>query len=142
MFRKILPIPLILLLVLAGCSTRLLSVYDPVTDSEITRLQKEVDSYLALVQKDVETDGSPPVNEKFYADFKADVRALLARAEQIELNEPTVDQLEILDDAVDNLLKYHRLGFDLPEEVILWRDSFDSIFRAILKLEIAKKREG
>ncbi|MEJ2672728.1 MAG: hypothetical protein P8168_11130 [Deltaproteobacteria bacterium] len=79
-------------------------------------------------------------NEEFYDDFRADLQVLIIRAEITPQNQLTVNQLKALGKVLDGMERQQKEGFQDVGEFELDRQAFNRTFRAILKLEIAKKR--
>jgi len=142
MKARYLTIPILVLLLLAGCTMRFVSEYDIVTDTELTRLTKEINSY--LIVKEIELQGGEirAPDEELYARWKSEIDILIARAESIPLTKLTVTQLKLLHSSISDLQDADWMGFGSTEEIEIFRATFNSIFRAILKFERAKKREG
>ena len=136
-------VPVMILLLVAGCTVRFLSEYDLVTDTEMTRLAKEVDAYLVSAMGNIRIYAHREApDERIYDRWQSEVQILISRAESIPLNSLTVQQLKLLSASLSDLHAVDVMGFETVEEVKIFRATFDSIFRAILKLEHAKKREG
>ncbi len=132
---------LALLLTLACCGITLISGYDEITDNAVTQLQRKVDTFLIEIQRNVGTSEVGYENRKeFYDEVRIDIDAIRVRAEAKEKNEITLRQLKTLQESVDSFEKLHELGFIKPEEIEPLRQAFDTIFTAILKLELTKKR--
>jgi hypothetical protein len=77
---------------------------------------------------------------KFYDDVSLDIDAIRVRAAARPNNDMTTKQLGLIQESIDKLETYHKLGFQNPQEVAPLRSAFDISFTAILKLELAKKR--
>lgn len=134
---------LALLLLLSGCTVKLISSYDEKTDNAVTALQKDVTLFFITVQSQA---GLPECNYSnhlgFYQQAKVDLSAIAVRSKAIAANEITVEQVELLQDSLTALEQLHQLGCFTPSQVDNLRSSFDSSITAILKLELAKKRGG
>ncbi|SEH88270.1 hypothetical protein SAMN05660691_01931 [Rheinheimera pacifica] len=134
---------LALLLLLSGCTVKLISSYDEKTDNAVTALQKDVTLFFITVQSQA---GLPECNYSnhigFYQQAKVDLSAIAVRSKAIAANEITVEQVELLQDSLTALEQLHQLGCFTPSQVDNLRTSFDSSITAILKLELAKKRGG
>ncbi|MDP2713420.1 hypothetical protein [Rheinheimera sp.] len=132
---------LALLLLLSGCTVKLISSYDEKTDNAVTALQKDVTLFFITVQSQA---GSPECGYSnhigFYQQAKVDLSAIAVRSKAIADNEITVEQVELLQDSLTALEQLHQLGCFTPSQVDNLRSSFDSSITAILKLELAKKR--
>ncbi len=132
---------LIVLFTVSGCTIHLVSSYDEKTDTAVTQLQKEVETFFVTVEGEA---GLPECkydnHKKFYQDAKVSISAIEVRARAIPKNEITIEQVGLLIDSLDQLEKLHKLGCFTPDSVKSLRSSFNSSFTAILKLELAKKR--
>jgi hypothetical protein len=122
---------------IAACTVRLVSNYDDVFDQKVTELQKKVDSYLVTAAQGTNGDFAA-----FAADVKGDLAVIAARANGIDKNDLTIKQVESLRAAFDDVEKIHARGPDaFKASALVQADLLDTIFRAIIKLELAKKRE-
>ncbi|MCG8612477.1 MAG: hypothetical protein MI864_18320 [Pseudomonadales bacterium] len=132
---------LLFALVISGCTVQLVSSYDEKTDSTVTQLQKDVETFFVTVEGQA---GLPECkydnHKKFYQDSKVAISAIEVRARAIPKNEISIEQVGLLKDSLDKLEKLHQLGCFTPASVTSLRSSFNSSFTAILKLELAKKR--
>jgi len=134
-------VSLALLIVLSGCSIKLISSYDENTDKAVTQLQKDFETFFVTVDSQ---SGLPECkyenHTKFYQDSKVAISAIEVRARAIDKNEITVEQVGLLKDSLTSLEKLHKLGCFTSGQVENLRNSFNSSITAILKLELAKKR--
>ena len=134
-------ISFLLLFILFGCSIKLISSYDEKTDNAVTQLQKEVETFFVTIEGQA---GLPECSynnhKKFYQDSKVTISAIEVRARAIPKNEITIEQIGLLKDSLDKLEKLHKLGCFSVGQVENLRNSFNTSFTAILKLELAKKR--
>lgn len=140
----------------AGCAVRLIAEYDENIDSGITELQRKTERFLTQLQTDlIRTsllkDGSAEkeavmervayaANADFYLDFLVDLRVLQVRADSYVGNELTVRQLDALAEILDAQKILHESGIASADDIEDMRSAFTRGFKAILKLEIAKKR--
>lgn len=137
-------------MLLAGCT--FLSEYDPETDQGVSALQSEVASHLAKLELLADGPDGRPVSpacrfENFkdtYADLAAKAHVLAVRNEARDKNELTTQQLALLSNSISNgLVTVHR---DADGQclsmgaIVAARQTLDQNFRAILKLELAKKQ--
>jgi hypothetical protein len=143
MTQKILAV-LLAVLLLSSCSLRLVSEYDEVTDQGVSDLYRKTGVFLASLKKDVAMSDSllfpGEVAERFYLDSGVAIGLLQTRAGNIEKNAETIEMLDVLEDALKDLEKVHRMGLSSVTEVQILQDTFDSCFRSILRLEQAKRR--
>lgn len=131
----------LVLFALSCCSIKLISSYDEKTDNAVTQLQKEVETFFVIIEGQV---GLPECaydnHKKFYQDSKVAISAIEVRARAIPNNTLTIEQIGLLKDSLDKLEKLHKLGCFSDDQVENLRNSFNTSFTAILKLELAKKR--
>ena len=137
---------------LGGCTIRLISEYDPETDQGVSALQSEVTAQLAILEQLGAGPGGQPVSpackfENFkdsYTQFAAQAHVLKVRNEVRDKNELTTTQLELLEKNLgEQLVALHREADGqcmTRGTVIAARETLDQMFRAILKLEIAKQK--
>lgn len=141
-----------MLLAISGCTVKLIASYDETTDKNVTALQRKMESFLTdLEAKDGLPECSYEKNSTFYSESKVDLSAIKVRAEAIPKNEITVKQITLLGSSLIDLESLHKLKDKKPkssgqlkcisaDEIAPLRAAFNSIFTAILKLELAKKR--
>lgn len=129
------------LMVLFGCSIKLISSYDETTDKTVTALQKKVESFFVTVESQ---EGLPECeynnHKKFYDEVKVEISAIEVRARAIPNNEITIEQVELLKDSLNKLESLHKMSCLSKDQIENLRIAFNSSFTAILKLEFAKKR--
>ena len=134
-------LPLVLVLMtsisVAACTVRLISPYDPVTDQEITALQKQVDQLLVHLDnnpvpayKDVSTD---------YTSIWVDFKVVYVRNEARPKNKITIEQLDQLRGELQELENLNKKGILNQAMLKPAGESIQQTFRAILKLELSKK---
>ncbi len=133
---------LLLLLTVVGataCSSiRLISDYDPIIDEAVTALQKDVDTFLTQLER----EDAPTFNDssETYEKLLVDLRAVQVRASAQTQNELIIQQLDLVAGNLALMAEAHSEGIEDPQEIALFRNSFQTQFRAILKLELAKRR--
>ena len=124
-----------------GCSVKLVADYDEITDQAVTSLQRQVDRFFLQIERNI---GMPEAEYSnfidFYDDVRVDIGTIRVRAAARPRNEITVRQIDLLEANVDNLERLHKLGFSTAEELEPLKTAFHQGFRAILTLELAKKR--
>ena len=152
--RTSLPLSAVLLsaVILSGCTLRLISDYDPETDRGVSSLQADVTTHLARLDRLSGGPGGRPQSpqcrfENFadvYAGFAARAHVLKVRNEVRDKNQLTTTQLGLLEQNLgEGLVATHRDadGGCLTHGAILAaREIMDQMFRAILKLELAKQQ--
>lgn len=129
----------------AACAVTLISPYDESTDRMVTALQGTVDSFLVALAHDPQTPGCTYArNRDFYTRTLTGVSALEVRNRARPQNQLTVEQVVLLDSSVVLLERLHRGKGDTvcmsAAELEPLRRNFNTIFTAILTLELAKKR--
>ncbi|HEY1606814.1 MAG TPA: hypothetical protein VGF77_14575 [Allosphingosinicella sp.] len=131
-------------LALSGCVT-LVSNYDEKIDDMATGLQREIGMEIETLGSQDKPDCLYPNHIAFYRAARVDVSALAVRASAHELNSQTIQQIEDLKGALDDLEKLHQIATRAdrcmrPEEFSDIQRGFDQISGAIIRLELAKKR--
>ena len=133
-----------------GCTVQYVSQYDAVTDQGVTALQSKVTGHLTTLMTANESNCAFSNHEAFYVEASADIDALITRAEIVndqtegDLNSQTMSQLAGLKASIADLRNTHQgasngcLSADAAEITL---ELLNTTFRAILTLEIAKKRE-
>lgn len=131
----------LMLLALSGCSNiRLIADYDEQTDVAVTQIQRKMEQFLILMERNIGKDeASYARNTKFYDEVRIDLSAISVRAAAIPENDISIQQLGLLSDNLGNLEKIHQLGIS-TNDIQLIRTAFNGSCTAILKLELAKKR--
>jgi hypothetical protein len=135
----------VLLMALAAASAscapvRLISDYDPGTDEALTRLHRDLEGLLLSLEETAGTpEGAYGAYAADYRRLRVDLRSLRLRAESRERNELQVEQLEAVEENLGRLERAHGEGLR-AEEVELFRRGFHQQLRAILTLELAKRR--
>lgn len=139
-------VPVLTTLLLVGCT--FVGPYDETTDRAVTELQKKSDKLIDSINKvpmPTPADVAPA-----YAEIDSELRQITLRNELREKNELTLKQLALLDQQIDLVRSEHdRVTSDTGTQPLTesrikaltsgWRESLNTIFRAILKLELAKK---
>ena len=132
---------LTVMLVLAGCTVKLISSYDETTDRAVTDLQRKTEAHLVALES---VEGLPECtfehHKQFYDEAKVDISAITVRAAAIPKNDITTEQTTLLANNFDNLEKLHKIACLSKDQVTLVRSHFNTSFTAILKLELAKRR--
>jgi hypothetical protein len=142
-FRRYVPWQFILSLVLVaaiGCSIRLIAEYDKKIDDGVTELQKKTEAFLIKMERIAETpEGAYAKHIGFYDEVKVDLSLLKVRADAIALNDLTSKQIGLLQDSFKSLEEQHKKGLKavMIESI---RQSLNTQFTSILKLEVSKER--
>jgi len=129
---------LLALLCASACAVRLIAEYDEHAVQEASRLQKEMDLFLTRLGSQ---GGAFPARAAFYDTYETDVRALRLRAEARPKNQITAEQLGKIEKSVGDLREVHRAGPVSDGAARVNRDLFNAMWKAVLTLELAKKRE-
>lgn len=149
---------------LAGCPAYFVSEYDATTDQGVTALQRTLERHLGQLETlAAEPPGleslveacKPDQFDDAYRDMQSDLRSLIVRNEAREKNDLTVQQLQGLQESLATLQQLQRERYEPtdPERVITkpgdrcmssaqieaTRQILEQHFRAILKLELAKR---
>lgn len=129
-------------LAMTGCTTQLVSNYDAETEQQITSIQKQVEGLLERIQRGIGTDAADYDGfSDTYRELAVAAQLLDTRAEAIDNNSITAQQTELLIGWLGNLEQLHAAGIDSSEIVGVLRAQSQQIFVAMLKFELAKKRE-
>ncbi|MEP6698288.1 MAG: hypothetical protein ABJB09_01020 [Verrucomicrobiota bacterium] len=136
--RRLFWLPLLALL-LSSCAVMLVGPYDEVTDRSISDLEMKTELFLAKMQL---TQGSYQANRSFYTEAKASIRVIRIRAEIYDKNKGEITNLALLEQNLDNLAELHRAGSlsGTPGEIA--RAQIETNFKALLQIELAKKRSS
>ncbi len=151
---------LAVVLLLAGCTVKLVSDYDEQIDQGVTALQRKTEAILSKMENSLE-DPSKTYVASDYDDIKASLNLLRVRAQSMEKDDLTVNQLYLLGYALldnppqpaspsegpahpadlESLQSRQRKKEALsPEDMRDLRSLLEVSYRAILRLELAKKR--
>jgi hypothetical protein len=125
------------LTLVVGCTVRWISTYDETTDKDVTALEHKVDALFTSLDVPI-----PITHEKAaaqYTSIYSDLHTLIVRNEARDKNELTTQQLRLLDSNIQTFEKLHMAPDFKRELVSPAKASIDQIFRAILKLELAKR---
>lgn len=136
---------LLMSLAIGGCvSVKLIGNYDEHIDKGVTQLQKDVETFLVKLESSAASPGdkveSYDQHKKSYDDFKVVISGLRIRADSMELKSITVRMLDKLSSTLAGLEDMHRGGL-AKAEIKPIRGALNTHFTAILKFELAKKRE-
>jgi hypothetical protein len=130
---------------LAGCAVTLLSKYDQGTDQMTGALQRNMAIHVETLAGQKPPHCFHKNHRDFYTQQHADVGALEMRVSAIPKNSPTITQVDDLKKALNTFESLHRSASasgrcQTSVELQPSMDGLNAIFRAILKLEIAKQR--
>ncbi|MBS0497948.1 MAG: hypothetical protein HRU77_02325 [Gammaproteobacteria bacterium] len=128
-------------LAVSGCTVKLISSYDEMTDRAVTDLQRKTEAHLVALES---VEGLPECtyenHKPFYDEAKVDISAITVRAAAIPKNDITTQETQLLAGNLDNLEKLHKIACLSKDQITLVRSHFNTSFTAILKLELAKRR--
>lgn len=135
-----------MLFLLSACNVKWVSQYDAQTDQAVTKLHRNMETFLTTLEGQQVPDCLASEHSAFYQQSLVDVRALKIRAKAIPNNDLTLQQLTLLEDNLTLMHKVHKLQDSsnsciAPGLITFNRSNFESIFTAILKFELAKKRQ-
>jgi len=126
---------------IVGCSGYFIAEYNPVLDSGASELHQKVDRFLSDLER---TSGTPAGQYDrragFYDEVRTDIETLREIASRQRGNERTIESLDLIEKNVDSLEAMHADGIS-PKEIDIVRTLFDTQFRMLVQLEIAKKRK-
>ncbi|MEL7312363.1 MAG: hypothetical protein AAFN07_12675 [Pseudomonadota bacterium] len=133
---------LVLSLLVAGCAVQYVSRYDAVTETSITEIQRGVEGLLQQIERGA---GTPAADyENFVATYESlhvDAAMLNSRAQALALNSITAEQSELLQEWLRSLEALHQTGIADPLLLVPVRQQAEQLFVAMLKFELAKKRQ-
>ena len=128
-------------LLLSGCMASLVSDYDENTDRAVTELHKEFETFFVTLKTQTDQPDCNYDNHKtFYIESAVSVSSIEIRASAIDKNEKTVEQIGLLKQSMNTLQQLHELSCLSEGQIESLQSSFNSMFTAILRLELAKKR--
>jgi hypothetical protein len=133
-------------ILITGCNVRWVSEYDAQTDQGVTQLHRKMETFLTTLEQQQLPQCLSSEHGLFYQQSLVDVRALKIRAQAIPNNDITLQQLTLLEENLSLMFKVHKLQDSsntcmAPGVITFNRSNFESIFTAILKFELAKKRQ-
>lgn len=137
---------LVFALALTGCTVKLVSDYDAVTDTQVTELQRSLSAFLTDLDGRLGTPEADYANYKStYSALKTDVSSLSFRVDALPKNKITQEQVKKVSENLDRLEKLHKIGFanDVEAQHLVLLDvakTFNSQLGSILQFELAKKR--
>lgn len=120
-----------------ACSVTLISNYDEQIDTAATSLHKEMDAFLTSL--DATPQPSYEESQSFYDGYLVELRSVLLRAQSHPKNSQTEQQLELMIRNLGELQEMHKAGTIDPGAVAATRELFNTGWKAIITLEIAKK---
>lgn len=132
---------------LIGCQITLISEYDEQIDRSATELQKSMDRFLTELAVLSDSPGSLNYSsfDNFYSELFVDLRSLLIRAQSHPKNSLTEKQIQLMIKNLELFQKSHIETAEAnetiaPEALMIHRDLFNQGWKAIIELEITKKR--
>lgn len=128
---------------LNACTVQYVSRYDEATERSITSIQRTVEGLLQSIESRLGTPEADYENfAETYEQLHVDAALLNTRAQAIELNSITAEQSALLIGWLENLESLHKTGFpNVPEVLLIPKQQASQIFVAMLRFELAKKRE-
>lgn len=126
---------------IVGCSSYFIAQYDPAVDSGATALQEKVDRFLSELEGTAGTPaGDYEQHAEFYDEVRGDIQSLRDAASRQRGNDLTVRSLDLIANNVEKVEAMHSDGIS-AEEIAIVRTLFDTQFRMLVQLEVAKKRK-
>jgi hypothetical protein len=134
-------------LALSACKpVRLVGAYDDILDRDMTDLHTKIVSFVGRMETlSGKPEGTYDANATFYSDVKGSIASLELRARLQEKNEVTVKLLDELAHDMDNLRTLHEMGKEKGLNKAVAEPAVAAIeenCQGVMKLEVAKKREG
>ncbi|MBU3002968.1 hypothetical protein [Paraglaciecola arctica] len=135
-----------LFILFSACNVKWVSEYDAQIDQGVTQLHRKTETFLTTLEQQQIPECLSTEHALFYQQSLVDVRALKIRAKAIPNNDITLKQLDLFEENLLLLNKLHQTQDSsnscMPGGMITFnRSNFESIFTAILKFELAKKRQ-
>ena len=141
-YRKAFLFVMLLALFASGCTVQYVSRYDEATEQSITKIQRGVETLLQRIEQNLGTPEAAYENyTSAYEQLHVDAALLRTRAQAIDLNSITTEQSELLIGWLGNLEALHKTGFEEAAMITVVRTQAQQIFVAMLKFELAKKRQ-
>ena len=143
--RHLVWLALLLALTLAACAVRFVSEYDDVLDRTATETQQKVTVLFNQLQDPSSPSRRYDKARETYDEIAGDLHAMRTRAEANNAGGRNADTLTIITTLEDNLelvREQHRLSpRGLPSDFVRpAQELMDVQFRALIQLELAKKR--
>ena len=127
--------------VLSACSISLISNYDEQIDRAATVLQKQMDAHLTRLEAGSGADATFESNKRFYQDYLVDLRSVELRASTHPENQQSLGQYRLMIRNLEDVRSTHETEGTLSLAYIdTVRELFNQGWRAIITLEVAKKR--
>jgi hypothetical protein len=135
-----------IVLLLCACTVTWVSEYDAQTDQGVSQLHRKTETFLTQLEQQKVPECLSINHTDFYQQSLVDVRTLKVRAMAIPNNNITVQQLGLLAENLSLMQQGHALEDEkntclATETITFFRSNFESTFTAILKFELAKKRQ-
>lgn len=124
-----------------GCKkVQYISPYDEQTDERLRAVQGQIETVLTSLERTLGTEEGEYSNyESKYDSIRVALRTLQVRASSRPKNQIQETQLSNVMDQMDLFEKAHEQGMS-AEEIPPFRRGFNQSFRAMITLELAKKR--
>lgn len=126
---------------LTSCAVQYVSRYDEATEQAITSIQRNLEGLFQSIERGLGTPDA--AHENFvstYEQLHVDAAMLSSRAQAIDLNSITAEQSKLLITWLTNLEELHKTGLN-SGMLTVSRTQAEQIFVAMLKFELAKKRQ-
>jgi hypothetical protein len=131
-----------LALALTACTTvTLLTQYDEQIDRAASDLQRRMDGFLTRLESQTGDSARYAMHRQFYAEYLIDLRSVELRASTHPKNRPSLEQYQLMLDNLEQLRSTHERQGTLGRPFIgQTRTLFNTAWKAIIALEVAKKR--
>ncbi len=134
---------LAIVLISSGCTVQFVSRYDETTEKSITTIQRDVERLFQEIERSLGTPEARYENYvAVYEQLQIEATMLNTRAQAIDMNSITTEQSEQLIGWLNNLQRLHRTGIPAVDVLAVTRQQARQIFVAMLKFELAKKRQS
>lgn len=129
------------LVLLQGCTVKLIASYDEQVDESLMNLQRSFSELFVTLEDTVGTPASAYDNyREFYRQVKVDAAALKLRVDAQPLNDLSSQAVGLVIENIELLEEVHKEGINDMELVSVIRDDFTTSLTSLLRLELAKQR--
>lgn len=129
-------------LLFSSCAVQYVSRYDEATERSITTIQRNIEGLFQKIERSLGTPAAAHENYvSIYEQLHVDAAVLSSRAQAIDLNSTTAEQSQALISWLTSLEELHKTGFSNSAMLAIPRSQAEQIFVAMLKFELAKKRQ-
>ncbi|GAA4650332.1 hypothetical protein GCM10023116_26150 [Kistimonas scapharcae] len=129
-----------ILILLCGCSLKLVDTYDQQTVMELQTIEQNIERLYLNIQMQKEKERQYQLYTKQYIDIDINIRALERRQARRENNQETLEQTQILAQLWQQDMKAHQRKDVLSDFLIKRRqEQYRQLIDTILRGEFAKR---